>query len=305
MTSSSTGYRHSAYIQSLAEFGAPRALLRSGGYLLERAISGFPYRDAMGCYPLFSCTDWRGLRADIDELARDLVCVSLVTDPFASVSSDELLDCFKYRVVPFKSHFVADMRRSPDKFVTQHHRHYARKARSLVDVERCEDPGRFLEEWLVLYSNLIERHRLKGIKAFSRRAFAEQLNTPGMVMLRAIHEGRAVGAHLWYAHGDVLHSHLTACSPRGYELMASYALHSFALETFAGEARWINFGAGAGLDSRGTDGLTKFKRGWATETRTAYFCARILDSRIYSELLVAAGQPDENYFPGYRKGEFV
>jgi hypothetical protein len=299
-----TGYQHVAYARSLAEFGVPRSLPHSGGYLLERTINGSSYRDAMGCYPLFSCADWRPLKADIDELARDLVCVSLVTDPFGAMSADELLDCFKHRVVPFKNHFVADMRRPPDDFVSRHHRYYARQARSLVDVERCDDPSRFLEDWVGLYSNLIARHRLNGMKAFSRRAFEQQLSIPGMVMLRAIHEGQTVGAHLWYAHRDVIHSHLAACSPRGYEVLASYALYSFALETFARDARWINFGAGAGLNDKEADGLTRFKRGWATETRIAYFCGRIFDQNRYSQIVAAAAVPDKGYFPAYRYHEF-
>jgi hypothetical protein len=35
--------RNAAYIGSLSEFGNPRALPRNG-YLLERAVSGVPYR---------------------------------------------------------------------------------------------------------------------------------------------------------------------------------------------------------------------------------------------------------------------
>ena len=80
-----------------------------------------------------------------------------------------------------------------------------------------------------LYDHLIARHRY-GIKAFSRRPFGLQLGVPGAVMLRATHAGQTVGAHLWYVQDDVVHSHLAAASPRGYELQVSYALYWFALE---------------------------------------------------------------------------
>ena len=43
-----TGYLHPGYARSLAEFGTPRELERSGGWLLERAIPGSSYFDAMG-----------------------------------------------------------------------------------------------------------------------------------------------------------------------------------------------------------------------------------------------------------------
>ena len=53
-----SGYMHLGYAESLVEFGTPRELPRSGGWVLERQIPGFSYRDAMGCYPLFACQDW-------------------------------------------------------------------------------------------------------------------------------------------------------------------------------------------------------------------------------------------------------
>ena len=190
----------------------------------------------MGCYPLFCCTNWSELKADIDELVRELICISLVTDPFGSYDTQDLQNCFKDKFVPFKTHFVADLRRPPGEFVTKHHRHYARRALRHLDVERCDEPQQFLDEWVALYDNLIARHQLSGIKAFSRRAFSMQLAIPGIVMLRAKCRGETVGAHLWYVQGDVVHSHVAATSARGYDLMAPFALYWFALQTFASDA---------------------------------------------------------------------
>ena len=125
-------------------------------------------------------------------------------------------------------------------------------------------------------------------------------------MLRAIHEGETVGAHLWYHQGEVVHSHLAAVNARGYDLMASYAMYWTALESFSKMARWLNFGAGAGLDNSDQDGLTRFKRGWTTNTRTAYFCARIFDIQKYESLCTARDvSAKTNYFPAYRQGEFA
>jgi len=297
------GYGHPGYAESLAEFGTPRRLPRSGGWVLERPIGELPYRDAMGCYPLFACVNWPGLQADLDDLADDVVCVSLVPDPFGSHRREDLQRCFNDRFVPFKEHFVADLHRPPQEFVSRHHRYYSRRALASLGVERCDQPLEFLDDWLDLHAHLVKRHRLTGIKAFSRRAFEMQLSVPGMVMLRAIHEGRTVGAHLWYVQGDVACSHLAASNGRGYELMAPYALHWFALETFAGQARWLNFTGAAGLDRRATDGLTRFKRGWSTETRTTYFCGRIFNQRSYDEALAARRLSASDYFPAYRNGE--
>ena len=298
-----TGYRHPDYARSLAEFGTPRLLPRSGGSVLERAIPGTSDRDATGCYPMFSCSDWAGLRADLDEWAPDLVCVSMVADPFGRYAPEELKDCFGSRVFPFKEHFVADLRQSPGRFVSKHHRYYARRALGSMTVERCARPADFADEWFGLYANVVERHRLAGLRAFSLAAFEAQLEVPGMVMLRALHDGKAVGAHLWYIQGDVAHSHLAASSPRGYELMAHYALYWSACEMLAGEVDWLNFGGAAGLDPAATDGLTRFKRGWSTGTRTAYFCGRIFNDEKYARALAQRGLSDNGYFPAYRKDE--
>jgi hypothetical protein len=285
----------------MAEFGRPRPLPRSGGFLLERPIAGLTYRDAMGCYPLFACAGWEHLEADLDEARDDLVCVSLVADPFGEYRPEHLQRCFRDVCVPFKDHFVTDLERPPRTFVSSHHRYYARRALANLSVERCDEPLRFLDDWMDVYACLVERHGLRGVRAFSRLAFAGQLTVPGIVMLRAIHEGRTVAAHLWYVQGEVAYSHLAASSDRGYELQAPYALHWFALETFASNARWLDLGAGVRL--RAADGLTWFKKGWATGTRPAYFCGRILDRRRYDEVLAARGLKDGDYFPAYREGE--
>jgi hypothetical protein len=299
------GYTHPQYAESLREFGIPRELPRCRGWILGRPIPGSPYRDAMGCYPLFSCQDWSKLHLDLDEIADDdLVSLTVVADPFGDYDETHLQRCFQDLVRPFKEHFVVDLRRPVSEFVSKHHRYYARWALKKVVVETCSDPAQFLDEWVKLYANLIKRHRLMGIKAFSRMAFARQLSIPGLIIFRALSQGSTVGAHLWYVQGEVAYSHLAAFSPLGYELMVSYATYWSAIEYFAGRVRWLQLGAGAGVKRSCTDGLARFKRGWSTGTRTAYLCGRIFNPKRYSEIVTARGISETDYFPAYRKGEF-
>jgi hypothetical protein len=106
------------------------------------------------------------------------------------------------------------------------------------------------------------------------------------------------GERLWYVDAGVAHWHLAAYSPLGYRLDASYALLATALEFFAGDGvRWASLGAGAGLSAEPTDGLSRFKAGWATDTRTVHLCGRILDPERYEAL---GGPPGTPYFPAYR-----
>ena len=297
------GYLSERYARSLAEFGEPRRLPQSGGWLLVRPIPGMDHLDAMGCYPVFSCMNWDHLSADLDALAPELVSVCLVPDPFAAPDADALRAIFPDVMTPFKEHFVVDLSVPKASMANKHHRYYARKARRECEVEACDTPSHFLDDWVTLYDALADRHHLSGIKAFSRDAFAAQLETPGLTVLRAVVGGTTVAAHLWYTHGDVATSHLAALSDRGYSLNASYALYDFAIEFFGDKVRWLNLGAGAGIDGANDDGLTRFKRGWATGTRTAYFCGRVLNPERYDAL--TAGLPDTAYFPAYRSGELA
>ncbi len=257
----------------------------------------------MGPYPLFCCRDWRALQEDLERLD-GLVSVCLVADPFLDVEEAWLRRCFPDVVIPFKSHFVTDLRRPIDEIVSRHHRYYAQRALARVAVTRCDAPDQYLDDWVALYDHLTARHGLTGVKAFSRAAFAAQLRVPGIVMLRATAGEETVGAHLWFVEGDVVYSHLAAVSAVGYELMASYALHWSALQAFAPDTRWLDLGAASGVETRAS-GLTAFKQGWATGTRTAYFCGRVLDRPAYDRITAGRGVLTADYFPAYRSGEFT
>ena len=271
---------------------------------MERRIPEFSWADAMGCYPMFICKDWTQLGLDLEDLGTDLVSLALVTEPFGDVDESYLRQCFRDVVIRFKEHFVVDLSLPQDKIVSAHHRYYARKVLKHLVVEECPEPSQFMDDWVSLYANLIDRHNLQGIKAFSKEAFARQLAIPGTVMLRVKHQGTPVGAQIWFLHGDAGYSHLTAISEAGYSLRASYALYWFAIEHFAGKARWLDLGAGAGTSCDGNDGLSEFKRGWSTGIRPVYFCGRIFNHDRYAEIVNAKGIAKTNYFPAYRKGEF-
>ncbi|MBV8686773.1 MAG: hypothetical protein JOZ90_07600 [Alphaproteobacteria bacterium] len=299
------GYLSDAYAEALAEFGRPRRLPRSGGWILEREVPGTALRDAMGPYPIFSCRDWRALEADLDEIS-DLVSLSLVADPFGAHDPELLGRCFPDRMVAFKEHFVTDLGAADLSTVSKHHRYYARRALAALDLDLLEGEAAaaFAPEWSRLYGVLAARHGLTGIKAFSPASFEKQLRVPGAVVLRARHEGATVGAHIWYLQEGVAFSHLAAVDERGYALMAAYGLYAFALEKLKGRAARLNLGAGAGAAGDAADGLTRFKRGWATGTVPVHFCGRIFDPAAYEAAARARpAPPASGYFPIYRAGE--
>ncbi len=300
-----SGYQHPAYAAAFAGLGRPVELPAAGGWVLERPVPGSPYRDAMGCYPLFACRDWSALRQDFAALGTRLVSLALVTDPFGEFDVEELQECFPDVCRPYKEHFVVDLSRPLESVLSSHHARNVRKAAARVEVEACAEPARWLETWRGLYDNLVRRHGIRGIATFPGDSFARQFEVPGLLVFRAVQGGETVGMLLWYRQGDVAYYHLGAYSDAGYELRSSFALFWSALgHLAAGGVRWACLGAGAGAHNDGSDGLTRFKQGWATGTRTTYFCGRVFDEKAFAEVVRAKGSAPTAYFPPYRQGEF-
>jgi len=301
-----TGYGSAAYARSLDFAGEPIQLPKSGTWLLRRSIPNTPFHDAMGCYPLMCCQDWGQLAADIDAIGHDLVSVVAVADPLGNYSAEmELRNAFPDMVRPYKQHYVTDLSRSPSSYISSHHRYYARRALKMLSVEKVLIPLDSLDEWCELYSVLIKRHAVNGIAGFSKESFRQQLSMPGIYVFRAKEQGVTVGMAIWSRHLNNVYYHLSAYQERGYILRASYALMSSAIEFFsdAGYSRLV-LGAGAGLDDK-TDGLTMFKQGWSTGTKTAYLCGRIFDRSRYEQLAEALEYSQKNsqaesFFPIYR-----
>jgi hypothetical protein len=298
------GYLSPLYAQSLMEYGKPLELPRSKGWLLKRAIRGTSYYDGMGCYPIFVCKNWSNLEEDWAHISDQLICVYLVADPFGNYDYETLRHNFDF-ALPYKEHFVIDLHQRLEDFVGKHHQRNVRKAMQNLRVEICEKPLDFLAEWNSLYDVLIERHHIRGFTQFSREVFAKQFNIPGIVVFRAVANDETVGMLLWYVQDKIAYYHLGAYSPLGYELNASFALFWYGIKHFSNSSlEWLSLGAGAGAKSDGRDGLARFKRGWATGTRQAYFCGHIFDRRIYDELVSTWNIKNTNYFPAYRESEF-
>lgn len=298
------GYSHRLYAHSLSAFGEPTLLQRAGGWLLRRHLPHSEGCDAMGCYPLFTCTNWRALDSDLNEAGADCISVALVTDPFADIDEAHLRKIFPDVMRHYKDHFVIDLHKPADAFISRKRQKRILRLLSEVEIDVVEQPVSRLDEWCEAYGHLVRRHHITSLRAFSREAFAIQLAMPGMTMLRATQNGRLLGMHLYVLQGDVAHSHLGAYTDEGYALGVTHALDWASLEVFAPKARWINLGAGAGAHNAGDDGLTAYKRSWSTDTRPVYFCGRIFDRRRYDELSRVHPLAQADYFPQYRAGEF-
>ena len=301
----STGYTHRLYAESQSVLGRPRRLDRCGAWVLVRPVPGTPYRDAVGCYPMFACQNWSHLGAELDSVGGNWVSLTLVTDPFGAYDEPMLQKIFD-RCVLFKIHHVVDLSGDWEALISGHHRRNARRGARQVQVQRCANPMDHLDQWHHLYTQLVHRHQIRGVGTFGREAFACQLQTPGVELYRAWVGDQTVGMTLWYVQADRAYYHLAAYTHEGYGLRASYALFDHVLHDLADRGiQQVELGAGAGRTGDDSDGLNRFKRGWATDRRPVYLCGRVFQPDVYQALSAAAGTQSADYFPAYRSGEVL
>ncbi|HET7537862.1 MAG TPA: hypothetical protein VFJ90_15490 [Candidatus Didemnitutus sp.] len=296
------GFGSRAYAHALAEFGTPGQLARSGGWYLRRAIPGAAEWDGLGNYPFFMCEDWSGLAEDLAEAGRDLVSFAAVPDPFGAYDVELLRRAFPDVCVHFKDHFVADLSRPADEFISSHHRLYARKALQQVTVEFTTAPLPYLDRWMALFGLAVQKFQITGLRAYSRESFARQFAVEGVVMSLARFRDEIVAMHVQYMDGDVAFAHMAASNQTGYKVGAAYALYDAEIRYFAGKVRWLDWGGEPGV-APGSKGLSSFKAGWSTGTKPAYFCGRIFQPARYQQLAESKGALGVKYFPAYRQGE--
>lgn len=295
-------YADRTYAEALGHVGRPCALPRSGGWLLHRSIrtelgEGQADEDAVGPYPFFSCENWGELGADLAELDGP-VSVTLVTDPFGSWNETDLTRAFPDLARPFKEHLVCDLSIPLEEILSSHHKRYSKSAAKQCAVTELLSPVEDADAFAELYASLIVRHDIHGPAAFPPESLRAQLAVPGVRLFAAHIEGELVGMVFWYVRGDVVSYHLAAYSQAGYEARASYALFHHALVLFGQEGlAWAHLGAGAGLTSDEDDGLTRFKRGWSTTTRSAWLCGRVCNRAAYERL---SRDHSGDFFPAYR-----
>jgi hypothetical protein len=296
-----SGYAHPLYAASFRSNSQAIELKQSGSWILKRKIIRTDHYDAMGCYPLFCCRNWPSLKQDFKALGKDIYTLSVVTDPFGKYKYKDLQSTFNHIATPYKKHFVIDLSKDPKTYISSHHQRNIRTALKSVQVEFSDQPKRLVPTWIKLYQQLIQRHDIQGVAAFSAQTLTDQLGVPGIKVFYAMESSSIIGMMLWYIQQQVAYYHLAAYTDRGYELKASFALFQKAIDYFSATGlSWISLGAGAGVQGNATDGLTRFKKGWSTGTRMAYFCGHVFNQKGYSELLQERGIKEEPFFPAYR-----
>ena len=290
-------YASPEYAAALSHWGRPISVPEWGTSLILRTAAEGA-EDAFGPYPLCVLGRDSDLVGGLQRLtALGAIAVTLVVDDVHRPEFGRLEDAFDF-VRPFKSHLVR--RRDLPFTCSKHHRYEVRRARRRLDL-RVFDLAGCLDAWTGLYDALRRRHSLTGVHDFPRSYFSALAGLQGLVALGAWQDETLLSAHLWMAHEGHVISHLAATSPEGYRQGAAYAVHDAAIEHFR-DADVINFGGSAGHPSDESDGLWRFKRGFANDTAPAFLCGKVLDPRRYTELCKRVGAASgTDYFPAYRQ----
>ncbi len=305
----SHGYRSAAYAEAILQPGEHVVPLpAAGGWAVSRPIDPIgggevAAFDGSACYPLCSLSDWDQLPGDLKNLSPEWISFCAVVDPLDEVSAGTLEQCFPDRLIPFKTHFLVDF--SGDAEVTEiidrSHLRKARKGLRETEVRHLEEPAEIADSWVTLYGNLIERHSIQGVAAFSEASLRAQLDVPGVEPFACYNEGgECIGIVLFLRDGDRAYYHLGAYSEEGYQQRVSFGIFLTAFEWLRGQGvRVINLGGGAGLTVEPGDGLARFKKGWSNASGTAYFGGVVLQRDEYMKRSGGSDDPG-NFFPAYR-----
>lgn len=297
------GYLNPLYAESFLEIGQPLYLPRSKGWLIKRQIPGTPFFDAMGPYPLFFCENWDLLVDDLDLFRNELVSISLVIGPLNKLPTSHYSTYFD-RFFPYKDHYLLDLTLPLEQTISSGRRKDARRAGRNLSIDYKVSPHIELQEWETLYVNLVERHQITGIRAFSHSGFEKQLSIPGVHFFRAILNGETIGGNLYIIQSDVAYFHLSAFSDEGYKNGAAYAVKWAAIQHFSNRVHWMNLGGSTSNFDGQLSGLDQFKKGWSSGTAKSFYCGKILNQEVYQALVRTNNAQDIERFPAYRHGDF-
>jgi len=297
------GYLHPLYAQSFSNIGSPIYLPKSKGWLIKRRIPGTDHFDAMGPYPLFFCENWENLTDDFSTLKNDLVSISVVVEPLSAPALPQLKLAFDF-VDDYKTHYLLDLSKPLLSAISKNTRKNARRALRNLSVESDIAPNIDIDEWVQLYKCLIEHHHINDLRKFSRQAFEKQIAIPKTHFFKVLYQDSIVNGLLFYLQNGVAYSHLSASTPKGYKLSASYAAKWTAINSLSEKVKFINFGGGQSSNKTELSGLDLFKEGWSNQTGQSYFCGSVLNVDKYAKITAMKGKLNSTWFPAYREGEF-
>jgi len=217
-------------------------------------------------------------------------------------------------VKPYKTHAIVDLQSYDSSKLPENHRRNIKKAstggyhhgdRDWLSVEVCTIPQHYSKLVMSLYSNLKDRHTISSDSwtNYSLEQIEILLIVPGAVLFKTVrHDGmfgqsvEIVNYSLFYIDGNNVYYHLSCQSDTGYKMNSNFLMMDTAIKFFKGLG--LNkLELGGAADGTSGEGLWRFKKGFANETKQNHIIKVIYDKDHYNGM--CEGKEDNGRFPAY------
>lgn len=253
--------------------------------LIQRRIANTGYYDLASVYP-FSVDS-----LDLFAPPRDAITTTVITNPLGNNSTMIGED--------YKLHAVAECNLFRMAILPENHRRNIKKcqvqALTLVSISPADNA----DDLINLYPNLIKRHNINGVTAYTPDQLRTLLKVPGAVLfkVRCVEYG-IVNVSLFYIYKDDAYYHLSCQSDHGYKINSNFLMMYDAIRFF--KSLGLNrVEIGSHPDGAINDGLARFKTGFSTCTLPNQIFKYIHKPDIYAKLCV--DRDLNGYFPAYRQ----
>lgn len=244
-------------------------------HVLLKTAPGLPsVRHAAGVSGHSSLDPDCDLRGGLERLRRaGIGSVSLITDPMWSPSRD-LLEAAFGSCRPFNDNYLIDRGLGPSRF-HKRHRNMISSSKKLCTVARTP-----LAQVLARWWNLDQGNRQTraAVHSTPRQYFEMLADLEGVETIAAHHDNEIVTMSIWLQFNDILYYIDGASNQKGLAISAPYATVDYVVEHFS-SARYIFLGGSADFRGPRSDGLARFKRGFANVSVRDYLCTSHLRPR--------------------------
>ncbi|MEM4380264.1 MAG: GNAT family N-acetyltransferase [Thermoplasmatales archaeon] len=293
-------YHTFEYASCFKEYSDPVYLERSRVFCLKLTNPYTPFFDLSYCYPFLPIKSLNGLIEDLKNVHGAYQCFYGVLSPWIQIVEEKEIAEFEL-FFQYKDHFFTDLNQELWSTLPNTHKRLIKKSEKKVSVNLAY-PNNVLDDWVQLYKNLIRRHQITGLTAFSDQTLRSFLLIPGAFVYAAYLDNQICGIAIFYPHDHLVYYHLAAYSDQGYQVSASYAIFWKAIRDFKQLGfRALHLGGVPGVYAS-ESGLQRFKKGWATGCVRSFFCGKVLNKEQFELTRQMSGSASvTDYFPPYRK----
>jgi transposase-like protein len=214
------------------------------------------------------------LKGGLERLRRAGVgSVSLITDPMWSPGQN-LLEAAFGSCRPFNENYLIDRGLGRVR-VQKRHRNMINDAKRLCHIDRLH-LAPMLERWWNLYQS--NQQMRAPVHSTPPKYFEMLAGLEGVDVIAAHYENEIVTMNIWLRFNDILYYIDGASNQKGLAISAPYATFAYVIEHYA-NCRYIFLGGSADFRGPRSDGLARFKRGFANVSVRDYLCTSHLRSR--------------------------